>query len=365
MIDQTRQPTLLAMGLMSGTSLDGVDAALLWTDGSEAGAAGPAITVPYPDSLREALRSLLGGVGEVASIERDMTLFHATVAQRLIERAGSPKIAVVGFHGHTILHRPDLGQTWQIGDGALLAATLGLPVINDFRSNDVAQGGQGAPLLPAFHAALARSERRPVALLNIGGVANVTFIASDGSLLAFDTGPGNAMIDDWMLQHTGDSFDRDGNHARRGRVDQDAVAKFLEHDFFTRQPPKSLDRDEFRARAMALVAGKNVADGAATLAAFTVGAIAASRSWLAEMPRAWLVCGGGRHNLFLMASLKAALGAEVAPVEQQGWDGDAMEAQGFAFLAIRSLLGLPLSWPGTTGVAIATTGGRMHRPGHN
>jgi anhydro-N-acetylmuramic acid kinase len=358
MIGQTR----LALGLMSGTSLDGVDAALLWTDGEKAGRSGEAITVPYPESLREALRAALGGSEPMAELERAMTLFNAEVAERLLRLAGRPEVSVVGFHGHTLLHRPEVRRTWQIGDGALLARILDLPVVNDFRSNDVAAGGQGAPLLPAFHAALAAEGERPLAVLNIGGVANVTWIGEEGGLLAFDTGPGNALLDDWVLRWTGAAYDAGGRLAASGQVDFAAVERFLAHPFFARRPPKSLDRDEFRAFAEELLRGKSLADGAATLAEFTVAAVERAASWCPQAPKAWLVCGGGRHNQALMARLGERLGVTVAPVETRGWNGDALEAQGFAYLAVRSQLGLPLSWPGTTGVREAMTGGRLHLP---
>jgi anhydro-N-acetylmuramic acid kinase len=358
MIGQTR----LALGLMSGTSLDGVDAALLWTDGESAGAAGAAITIPYPAPLREALRGALGGQGPVAEIERAMTLFHAEVAEQLLRQAGRRDVAVVGFHGHTLLHQPERRRTWQIGDGALLAEILKLPVVNDFRSDDVAAGGQGAPLLPAFHAALAAQDALPLAVLNIGGVANVTWVGHQGQLLAFDTGPGNALLDDWILRRTGAPFDAEGRIAASGRAEPAAIDRFLAHPFFSRRPPKSLDRDEFAAFAEGLVSGLGLADGAATLAEFTVAAIARGAAWLPAPPLAWLVCGGGRHNRALMVRLGERLGAPVEPVETRGWNGDALEAQGFAYLAVRSLLGLPLSWPGTTGVTEPLTGGRLHLP---
>jgi anhydro-N-acetylmuramic acid kinase len=353
---------VLSLGLMSGTSLDGVDAALLMTDGETAGSAGHALTVPYPDELRRAIRSVLGGQGPVAEVERDLTLFHVEVARQLLARAGQPEVAVIGFHGHTILHQPDKRRTWQIGDGALLAEQLGIPVVNDFRSADVAAGGHGAPLMPAFHAALATGAERPLAVLNIGGVANVTWIGSDGAMLAFDTGPGNALVDDWILHHTGDLYDKDGALAAQGTPHADAIERFLAHPYFAKKPPKSLDRDDFRVWADSLVAGQGVADGAATLAAFTVAAVAAARQWLPEAPATWLVCGGGRHNATLMAGLRRSLHATVEAVETRGWDGDALEAQGFAYLAVRSLLNLPLSWPGTTGAPEPMKGGRVHRP---
>jgi anhydro-N-acetylmuramic acid kinase len=362
MIGNGAQRTVLSLGLMSGTSLDGVDAALLMTDGETAGSAGEAVTVPYPDALRRSIRAVLGGQGPVAEVERDLTLFHAEVANALMDKAGRPDVAVIGFHGHTILHQPDKRRTWQIGDGALLAETLGIPVVNDFRSADVAAGGHGAPLMPAFHAALANGADRPLAVLNIGGVANVTWIGADGAMLAFDTGPGNALVDDWILHHTGDLYDKDGAVAAQGQADAAAVDRFLAHPFFSRKPPKSLDRDDFRVWADTLVAGKNILDGAATLSAFTIAAIGAARAWLPEAPGTWLVCGGGRHNATLMSGLRRSLRATVEAVESRGWDGDALEAQGFAYLAVRSLLNLPLSWPGTTGAPEPIVGGRVHRP---
>jgi anhydro-N-acetylmuramic acid kinase len=352
----------LALGLMSGTSLDGVDAALLLTDGESAGQAGEALTVPYPDQLRHRLRSVLGGLGPVQEVERDITLFHAEVVQKLLGNAGRPQVEIVGFHGHTVLHQPQQGRTWQIGDGALLASLLGIPVINDFRSADVAAGGQGAPLLPAFHGALAQAVERPLAILNIGGVANVTWIGGDGTLLAFDTGPGNAMIDDWVLRHSGAHYDEGGKVAASGEANLETVNRFLNHAYFDRKPPKSLDRDDFQQHAAGLVEGLALANGAATLSAFTISAIEQAARWFPQPAQAWLVCGGGRHNAALMQGLRRALGVSVEPVEKFGWSGDMIEAQGFAYLAVRSLKGLPLSWPGTTGVPQAMTGGRLHRP---
>ncbi|MEW5729629.1 MAG: anhydro-N-acetylmuramic acid kinase [Pseudomonadota bacterium] len=355
---------MLALGLMSGTSLDGVDAALAVTDGVAVERLGQSLTVPYDPGLRSRLRAVLGGVGEVAAVEHDVTLFHAEVVRRLLAEAGlSPaEIDVVGFHGHTILHRPDQRRTWQIGDGQLLADALGIPVVNDFRSADVAAGGQGAPLVPVFHRALAAGLPRPLAVLNLGGVGNVTWIGADDALLAFDTGPGNALLDDWALAHTGRPVDAGGALARAGRADMHAVAGFTQHEYFDRRPPKSLDRDDFRAHAARLVAGKAAADGAATLTAFTARSVALALPHLPEPPARWLVCGGGRHNPEVMAALAAELGVPVDPVEVVGWDGDALEAQAFAYLAVRSLRGLPLTFPGTTGGPAPCGGGRSHAP---
>ena len=353
---------LLSLGLMSGTSLDGVDAALILTDGEEIGHFGPSLTRPYPEALRAAIRSLLGGQGPVEAVEKAVTEFHVATVAALLEKAGVPPemVDVIGFHGHTILHQPKEKLTWQIGDGALLARLTGIPVVNDLRSADVAAGGQGAPLVPVFHAALAADLERPLAVLNLGGVGNVTWIGEDGSLLAFDTGPGNALIDDWAQHHTGEPLDRDGALAAAGDVDEAAVAAFLEHAFFAKLPPKSLDRDDFAALAARLVVGAEVEDGAATLTAFTVASVAEAARHFPQAPKRWLVCGGGRRNPVIMAGLEKALGVAVQPVDGEGWDGDALEAQAFAFLAVRSLRGLPLSFPGTTGVPAPQVGGKLH-----
>ncbi len=358
-----------ALGLMSGTSLDGIDAALIRSDGIAVQEIGPALTLPYGTDLRERLRGLLGGEGEAAeeaAVARLLTEAHAEVVRRLLTEAAraSATIDVVGFHGHTILHRPKDGITRQIGDGALLAALTGIPVVNDFRSADVAAGGEGAPLVPVFHRALVAELERPLAVLNLGGVANVTWIGpsrADGEddLLAFDTGPGNAPLDDWVRHHTGEAYDVGGKLAASGRVDALRLAALLDNAFFARRPPKSLDRNHFMTAA---IAGLPVADGAATLAAFTAAAVARAEAHLPAPPKRWLVAGGGRHNAALMAALRAALSAPVQTVDELGWDGDALEAQAFGFLAVRSLRGLPLSLPRTTGVAAATAGGSLALP---
>jgi anhydro-N-acetylmuramic acid kinase len=351
--------TYRAIGLMSGTSLDGIDAALIETDGERVSRFGTALTLPYDAALRERLRRLLGGRNPVKSAEHDMTLAHAAAVRRLLEMAKlSPgDIDLVGFHGQTIVHRPQERFTWQIGDGALLAAELGIDVVCDFRTADVTAGGEGAPLVPVFHAALAADLAKPVAVLNIGGVANVTYIGANGpdDLLAFDTGPGNALIDDWMLKRAGQPHDTNGAAAARGRADDAIIANFLKHPFFARKPPKSLDRDAFDP---APVERLSTEDGAATLTAFTARAAAlASRHFAMPVTR-WIVAGGGRHNATLMKMLAEATGVAVGNVDALGWDGDALEAQAFAFLAVRSLRGLPLSLPGTTGVTQPMRGGK-------
>jgi anhydro-N-acetylmuramic acid kinase len=345
---------------MSGTSLDGIDVAALATDGRERVAAGPALTAPYPHAFRERLRSVLGGEApsaEIAAVEVELTHLHGEAVARF--RACHPEVAVdlVGFHGHTILHRPAERRTWQIGDGALLASLIGVDVVADFRSADVAAGGEGAPLAPLYHAALAAQMARPVAILNLGGVGNVTWIGDRADdILAFDTGPGNALIDDWVRRHTGRAADIDGALALAGEVSAAHIARFLDHPYFARQPPKSLDRDDFR---VAIPGDLALADGAATLTEMSAVAVAAAARHFPASPREWLVCGGGRRNPALMAALARLLPARVRPVEAVGWDGDALEAQAFAYLAVRSVLGLPLSLPTTTGALYPVCGGRL------
>ncbi|MFQ5535020.1 MAG: anhydro-N-acetylmuramic acid kinase [Sphingomonadales bacterium] len=370
---------LTALGLMSGTSLDGVDAAIVRTDGKSVAELGPCRTTPFSRELRGLLRTAIQTAARmkapdsmpeaIREAELAVTDFHADAIQKL--RATSnfdlEGIDVIGFHGQTILHRPERGWTWQIGDGRRLAELTGIDVVCDFRSADVAAGGEGAPLAPLYHQALAGSlvsglkppQAFPVAVLNIGGVANVTWISgsdANARILAFDTGPGNALINDWMTANAGELFDRDGATAAQGRVDQRVLTTLLDHAFFGKKPPKSLDRNDFSIGA---VGGLSIADGAATLTEFTAAAVAEGANFFAEPVRQWIVCGGGRHNKALMAALARRLEGDVAPVEIWGWRGDALEAETFAFLAVRSLKGLPLSLPSTTGARRAITGGGL------
>jgi anhydro-N-acetylmuramic acid kinase len=263
---------------------------------------------------------------------------------------------LIGFHGQTILHRPDQRWTWQIGDGALLARLTGIDVINDFRSADVAAGGQGAPLMPLYHAAMARRSglAEPLVVVNIGGVAQVTYIDGE-TILAFDTGPGNAPIDDWMQRHTGKPVDENGALAATGRIDEWAMDVMLDDPFFVKVPPKSLDRMDFGTKAVEWL---SPADGAATLTAFTAGALARAAEHFPQLAKSWIVSGGGRHNNTLMEMLKHRVGPQVVKADDVGWNGDALEAEGFAYLAMRAKRGLPLSLPTTTGVTRPMTGGK-------
>ena len=301
---------------------------------------------------------------EIAEAERHFTLANAVAVRELLTQARlkPADIAVIGFHGQTVLHQPARRRTVQIGLGDVLARLTGIDVVNDFRSADVTAGGQGAPLVPLYHQALARSAGivEPVALINIGGVSNITWLGADGSLLAFDTGPGNALIDDWALAHTGEPVDRDGALAAAGEVDMDVLEALMDHAFFDAPPPKSLDRFSFSPDAVKHLMAP---DGAATLTAFTVEAIARGLAHVPGVPSRFIICGGGRHNPVMMSMLSRRLQGGVLPAEDLGWRGDDIEAEAFAYLAVRSLRGLPLSLPGTTGVPEPMPGGRLHRAG--
>lgn len=352
----------LFLGLMSGTSLDGVDAALLETDGLQRLEAGLFQSFPYDVGFRERLRALMDGQGEVEPVEQELTHRHADAVAALLAAAGleAGQVRAIGFHGQTILHEPEKGRTWQIGDGALLAKLTGIPVVCDFRSADLAAGGEGAPLAPLYHAARASSLPRPLAVLNLGGVGNVTWIGlEEDSLIAFDTGPGNALLDDWARRHAGLPCDLDGALAAAGQVEETALRTLLQDPYFAEKPPKSLDRNAFDP---APLSGLGLEDGAATLAAFTVEAVQRAVQHFPEPPLRWLVTGGGRHNPVLMQRLAARLDAPVQPVEAVGWNGDALEAEAFAYLCARSLAGLPLSLPSTTGVPRPMSGGRLFNP---
>jgi anhydro-N-acetylmuramic acid kinase len=349
---------------MSGTSMDGVDVALIETDGERVAAFGPTLTVSYPEAVRQFIRRAFGAEENceaARAAERAVTDAHVEAVRRWSSEKSVPlsSIDVVGFHGQTITHRPEKKFTWQIGDGAELAKTLGLKVVNDLRSADVAAGGQGAPLVPVYHAALARDLPRPLAIVNVGGVANVTWVGADGSLLAFDTGPGNGPIDDWCARRAGMRFDTDGALAAVGKVDRNRLERFSEHRYFARMPPKSLDRGDF---SDGWAEGLSVADGAATLTRGTARAIALAARHFPERVTQWVVAGGGAHNPTLLHALAEETRGKVIAASDLGWDGDAIEAQAFAFLAVRSLRGLPLTFPTTTGVLAPLTGGRLHLP---
>lgn len=348
---------LMSIGLMSGTSLDGVDAALLKTDGAGVIERLGSAYVPYTPELRDKIRALFNKAPD-AEVARELTLVNAAAVEKLLAETGvaAAAVDVIGFHGQTISHNPERRETCQMGDGALLARLTGIDVVNDLRVADVKAGGQGAPLVPVYHQAMAAQLEKPVAILNIGGVANVTYIGE--TLLAFDVGAGNALIDDWMLARAGKPYDEDGSAARAGTPDRTLVDQMMAHEFFKRPAPKSLDRNAFAALS---VAGATLEDGAATLTAFTIEGIVAAQAQFPAPPRAWIVAGGGRLNGFIMDELRRRLGVPVAPIETIGFNGAATEAEAWAYLAVRSLQGLPITFPGTTGAPQPLTGGTLHR----
>ena len=361
---------MLAIGLMSGTSLDGIDAALIDTDGE--GEVRPLAFrgEPYSDAAREQLAAATAlaltfdrprASPDIVAAGELIDRTHAFAVHKLLRDAGvaAADVAVIGYHGQTVAHRPDRGWTWQIGDGAVLARATGIAVVSDLRSADVAAGGQGAPLLPIYHAALTAGLERPVAVLNLGGVGNVTFVGADGALVAFDTGPANGLIDSWVEAETGARYDADGALAASGHVDEAVLTAMLDHPYFAAPSPKSLDRNDFTIQP---ARGLSAADGAATLTAFTAATVAEALDQLPARPKRLIVAGGGRHNPTLLRMIGERTGIAPEASDTLGWDGDAMEAEGFAYMAVRTLKGLPISFPGTTGVPHPLPGGRVDRP---
>jgi anhydro-N-acetylmuramic acid kinase len=359
--------------------MDGIDVALIETDGEEVARFGPSAVHPYRDHevamLRRAmeaapaLRARDARPGVIGEAEAMSTALHASAVNAFLTANGIEpgSIDVVGYHGQTILHRPNEKLTVQIGDGAALARETGIPVVYDFRAADVAAGGHGAPLVPVFHRALARCLDRPhpIAVLNLGGVANITSIDGENDPIACDTGPANALIDDFFRERTGAPRDQDGAAAAAGKVDDAAIARLLAHPFFSQACPKSLDRNDFREwiALHASLADKSLEDGAATLTMLTAASVARIVDVLPRAPKSWIVAGGGARNPTLMRMLSEKLGnATVETADQAGWSADALEAQAFAFLAVRSLKGLPLTFPTTTGAPEPMRGGVLVKP---
>jgi anhydro-N-acetylmuramic acid kinase len=365
---------MTAVGLMSGTSLDGVDVALIETDGKQIKAFGPSSYRPYTDRERSLLLQALTEAADLTQrearpgilreAERAVTIAHAeAVAIFTAQNRITPEdIDIVGFHGQTVLHRPERGLTVQIGDAPALAKAIHIPVMHDFRAADVAAGGRGAPFVPVYHRALAQSLERegPIVVVNIGGVSNITYIDGSDVLIACDTGPGNALLDDFMFRTVKQRFDCEGRFAALGRADEAWVVEALKLPFFALPPPKSLDRNDFASLQLGPM---EPADGAATLTALTAAAIARIAPLLPKVPKSWIVSGGGARNLTMMRMLRERLApASVEAADGLGWSADAIEAQAFGFLAARGLKGLPLSYPATTGVPMPMTGGVIARP---
>ena len=371
---------LCAIGLMSGTSMDGIDVAMLRTDGRDLVERGPSLFVPYEAAFRrrieaalETAKAIIGRAerpGDLGDLEQELTLRHArAVTEFLSGPAGAwGRPELIGFHGQTVLHRPDRALTVQLGDGTLLARKTGLPVVYDMRANDMAHGGQGAPLVPAYHSALARSlpepfaEKYPVVFVNVGGISNITCVSETGDPVAFDTGPGNTLIDQWVDREGGVPFDAGGAIASEGGIVLTVVENYLENPFFEKTGPKSLDRNDF---SLAHAAGLELSDGARTLAAVSAEAILKSAMHMPDKPKLWIVCGGGRKNPHIVGDLLAGAqrrDAEVIVAEDAGLNGDATEAEAWAYLAVRSRQNLPLTFPTTTGCRTAVSGGVLATP---
>ncbi|MBA3446529.1 MAG: anhydro-N-acetylmuramic acid kinase [Pseudaminobacter sp.] len=369
-----------AIGLMSGTSMDGIDVAMLRTDGKNFVEPGPSMFVPYEAAFRRRLETALDTAktivgrqdrpGDLADLEREISLRHAQAVETFLASAAGKwdRPEIIGFHGQTVLHRPLAGVTVQLGDGPLLARSLGLPVIYDMRANDMAEGGQGAPLVPAYHAALVRSfpepfaDRYPVVFVNVGGISNVTYVPFEGPPVAFDTGPGNTLIDQWVSREGGVPYDAGGAIASEGGIVSSVVERYLKNPFFDKPGPKSLDRNDF---TLEFARGLELSDGARTLAAVSANAILKSAGHMPDRPKLWIVCGGGRKNPHIVGDLRAGAekaGADVVVAEDAALDGDATEAEAWAYLAVRSLKGLPLTFPTTTGCRVQTTGGVLAKP---
>lgn len=366
-----------AIGLMSGTSMDGIDVALLRTDGEAVVERGGFLSVTYEPAFRDRLKQALDEAkvvkqrderpGDLSRTERDLTLRHAEAVNLFLRREGlrPEDIDVIGFHGQTVLHRPDDALTVQLGDGPLLANETGIDVVHDMRANDMVHGGQGAPLVPVYHLALAHQipgERWPVCFVNIGGISNLTFLDRDGTIIGFDSGPGNTLIDQWVEAHAGIPYDDGGRIASEGEVIMPLAQRYLDNSFFTSQTRRSLDRNDFSPPDGHEA---ELSDGARTLAYVSAAAILKSAGHLPAFPKTFVICGGGRLNRAIMADLTALAdkrGASVLTAEEAGFDGDAMEAEAWAYLAVRSRSGLPLTYPGTTGVRQPVSGGVRARP---
>ncbi len=365
-------------GLMTGTVLDGqIDIAFLRTDGETIAEFGPATMLPYPDDLRGLIAEAVAAAQDwnftgpepaiFAKAERALTYAQAqaVIDTAAIHTLSIDDVTAVGFHGQTVLHRPPhdgkTGRTRQLGDGPLMAGLIGRPVVFDFRSGDVAAGGHGAPLCPCYHAALLKraSAGENVAVLNLGGVGNITWQGKDGSLIGFDTGPANAPIDDWVRLHDAGSMDEGGRFAAAGIVDEDRLTKLMNKPYFLERPPKSLDRNDFSAL---MADGLSLVDGAALLTTLAAASVARALEMLPAPVERLIVCGGGRHNPTLIQAIAERAGVITEPADNLGWRSDAIEAECFAYLAARHVAGLPVSYPGTTGVPSPLPAGRLAAP---
>jgi anhydro-N-acetylmuramic acid kinase len=386
-VDPKRETRMMvAIGLMSGTSMDGIDVALIRTNGEKRVERGPSRSYPYESAIRREIREALDVAkqivkrgdrpGNLREVEAHITALHAVAVEKFIAEHGLrlSDIDLLGFHGQTVLHRPNRGLSVQLGDGQKLADLTGLPVVYGLRQNDLRHGGEGAPLAPAYHRALCHGLPEshtglwPIAFVNIGGIANITWIGGDGAMLAFDTGPGNALIDQWVSVHAGIPYDQNGLIAAEGFVDSGLAETYLSSAYFAAPPPKSLDRNDFLPPEPGLA---SLEDGARTLAHVTARSVLKALEHVPEPPKLWILTGGGAHNPIILqefaealadTAIPAARAATIAIAEEVGFDSDSMEAEAWAFLAVRAFQRRKISWPGTTGVRKAVTGGEMAAP---
>ena len=361
---------IISLGLMSGTSQDGIDVGIIETNGDKIYDIGPSLSFPYSDIFRKKLRKIINNAVNSSlpsnnnQVSVELSQLHIKAIGKLIDSLSldnkykNPDI--IGFHGHTIIHLPEKSLTQQIGDSKYIANKLNIPVVGDFRLNDVLNGGQGAPLVPIFHKAMIQNEISPIAIINIGGISNITWIDnSNNKLIAFDMGPGNCLLDDWVVKHTDEKYDRDGIFSYSGIVNDKWVSKMMKNNFFLKLYPKSIDRSYFTSRGLSTL---NFEDGAATLISLTVKSILAGINQCPRLPKYIYLSGGGRKNKTLIRELKKNCSCEILMIDEIDWDGDMLEANAFAFLAVRTLKGFPLTYPQTTGVRTPMLGGKVFLP---
>lgn len=348
-----------ALGLMSGTSLDGIDLGVIETDGKAIEKLGPFSTFPYSPHQQQYLRGLINGTEDWEFGEIAVAQWHIDAIKKFFGAHPELRhtIDVIGFHGQTVYHNPQGRITRAVGNAAQIAVTFGIDVVADFRSHDLAQGGWGAPLVPLFHQALAAQFSHPLMFLNLGGIANLTYVDRE-HLLAFDVGPCNALLNDWIAQHTQDDCDRDGQYSQKGMIHNSIIRQYMSHTFFMLEPPKALDRKDFDC---APLEGLSCEDGAATLVGLTTECVHNAMRFLPHSPQALVLCGGGRRNPVLVSSLRGLFPETYSIDDFMQVDGDAIEAFAFGYLAVRSLQGLPLSYPTTTGCSQPVTGGALYR----
>ena len=360
--------SLLALGLMSGTSIDGVDVALLKTNGLDNIINKGYQTYSFSKKIKNKIENFITARNSPKEITKLITDFHTSCVKDFIKKKNISlgSINIVGFHGQTIFHKPDQCWTWQLGDGQQLSNSLNIPVISNFRYRDVCLGGQGAPLVPIWHLAIINSmerEKFPCVFINIGGVANITYIEDKNKIpISFDIGPGNAPLDFVMKKYFNKDFDSDGAESAHGTIALTSVNNILSDSWFDLLPPKSLDKNELDKVLTRHIKHLNPSDKAATLAKLVSSSAKKSMSFFSTPPKALYVCGGGRLNKTIMNGFNQEFGNIICSVDELGWNGDALEAGAFAYLAVRSLKGMSFTWKNTTGVSRATSGGLLSHP---